>query len=427
MTLPSVTIQSYLVFTAVNPTLTPTITLTNGALAGNEVVTVSGQAITIQIQNGTSTMADMVAAVNAQVSTSGYSASQLVTVSAGAHGSTTVTANDGFALSGGTLATYASVVVNGILFTASSSGTGSNGLSVEFTTGATAGSEVVTDPNSNGTPLSIQIEDAGQGVDYEPLGGDPADNSDYTPLGTFTTVGDLITAITAWQTSNTVYFTMTPQVGLDTPVYASNAASPVSLAGGLAAAVASTGAVNGVTVVSATTGPTLNGKTVSYTTGATAGSEVVSLDGNSNVFVQIQSGVSTVTQIVTALEASTAFTALYTASGLSSATPLAEYQIPLTGAVTGPLGALGFYADASSVTLTTTYQYLTFNNVMNSISIANTETSGSDVLSFSWDGINVHGLLAAAQAVSFEIATKSGIYVKYVTGSPTFQIFASSR
>jgi hypothetical protein len=411
MTLPSVTIETYLVFTAVSINLTPTITFTNGATAGSEVVTVNEQAITIQIQNGVTTMAQVVAAVATQTSTSGYSASQLVTVSAGSHGSTAVTANGMIAFAGGTPAVKASLTIGGVVLTAVTAGTAGNSITLQYTTGATAGSEVVTVVSN---AISVQIADAAVA---NPSG-----------LGGYGTLSSNAEQVVAAINASMAASALVVATALNTsPVFAAPAASPVNLTGGLAAAAATTGAVNGVTVVANATGSAANGLTITYTTGATAGSEVVTLDAFNNVTVQIQSGTSTVTQIVTAMNGSTPFAALYTASGSGSTTPFAINAVPLTGAVPAINPSLGFYADASSVTLSTTYQYLPFNNVMQCVTIENTEASGSDVLSFSWDGINVHGLLAATETVQFQEANKNGIYVKYVTGSPTFQIFATAR
>ena len=77
---------------------------------------------------------------------------------------------------------------------------------------------------------------------------------------------------------------------------------------------------------------------------------------------------------------------------------------------------MGFYTDNTSATLTTSYQYLAFNDVMSSVDISNTDTTGNNVISFSWDGINVHGLLAATQERTFRPVNYSGIFVKVCNG-----------
>ena len=80
LTLPSVAIQTYMTFTAVRWGQSPTITFSSGAVAGSEVVTVSGTSINIQVQPGVTTMAQVKTALLAQVSSSGFSANDLATL-----------------------------------------------------------------------------------------------------------------------------------------------------------------------------------------------------------------------------------------------------------------------------------------------------------------------------------------------------------
>lgn len=77
-----------------------------------------------------------------------------------------------------------------------------------------------------------------------------------------------------------------------------------------------------------------NNITVAFTSGGTAGSEVVTVTGNA-ISVQIASGTSTVTQVRTAMQASTACTALVTTTGTSASTVSAAAAVSLTGGVTG--------------------------------------------------------------------------------------------
>lgn len=72
---------------------------------------------------------------------------------------------------------------------------------------------------------------------------------------------------------------------------------------GVTAAVAATVTIQNLVYTAATAGSAGNSITIAYTTGAVAGSEVVSVVGNA-ISVQIQSGVSTNTQIKTKLDAS---------------------------------------------------------------------------------------------------------------------------
>jgi hypothetical protein len=165
---------------------------------------------------------------------------------------------------------------------------------------------------------------------------------------------------------------------------------------------------------------------------ASAGFEVATVDSNLNIFVSIKAGVTTTAQVIAAIAATIPSLNNLLAGDLVSTqnttpgTVTAATSSAMTGANAGNPG-LGFYADQSTVTLTTTYQYLRFENVMGEITFNNDETSGTKQLSFSWDGVNVHGIIGATQAMSFDRCNKSGVYVKYVTGSPAFRITTTAQ
>lgn len=104
--------------------------------------------------------------------------------------------------------------------------------------------------------------------------------------------------------------------------------------------VKAVGTLGGVTYTSARTDGLYasdNTITVAYTAGGTAGSEVVTVVGQA-ISVQIASGVSTVTQVRTAVNASAAAAALVTATGTSAstvsttaATAITAMSTPTTG------------------------------------------------------------------------------------------------
>jgi hypothetical protein len=77
-----------------------------------------------------------------------------------------------------------------------------------------------------------------------------------------------------------------------------------------------------------------NSITLAYTAGATAGAEVVSVTGNA-ISVQIETGVSTVTQVRTAINADAAAAALVTATGTSGNTVATAAATACTGGVNG--------------------------------------------------------------------------------------------
>lgn len=82
---------------------------------------------------------------------------------------------------------------------------------------------------------------------------------------------------------------------------------------------ASTLTTQGVTLTANEWGPDGDDISIAFTAGATAGSEVVTVVGTA-ISVQIEDGVSTVTQVRTAINASGEAAALVTATGTDSAT-----------------------------------------------------------------------------------------------------------
>lgn len=89
---------------------------------------------------------------------------------------------------------------------------------------------------------------------------------------------------------------------------------------------------NGITWTAVTMGSAGNSITVALVAGGTAGSEVVTVSGNA-ISVSIQSGVSTRTQVLTAVQASAAASALVSISVASGAT--AATAISATALATG--------------------------------------------------------------------------------------------
>lgn len=91
---------------------------------------------------------------------------------------------------------------------------------------------------------------------------------------------------------------------------------------------AATLVTQGVTLTAKTFGSAGNSITIQFTPGATAGAEVVTVT-TTHIVVQIQSGVSTVTQVRTAINASTPAAALVTATGTSASTVATAAATPL--------------------------------------------------------------------------------------------------
>ena len=150
---------------------------------------------------------------------------------------------------------------------------------------------------------------------------------------------------------------------------------PVMIAGTMVLAVpVQASLVNqGVTITSDVLGSAGNSITYAVTGGGTAGSEVVTVSGNA-ISIQIQSGVSTVTQVRTALNASTEAAALITASGTSgSAVTAPVAATALSGGVDGVsssnFGSLVASAVRTGVgTFLITFSDQYNNNILNTLS-----------------------------------------------------------
>lgn len=99
-------------------------------------------------------------------------------------------------------------------------------------------------------------------------------------------------------------------------------------------AVKATKVTQGITLTAVLFGTSGNSITIAFTGGGTAGAEVVTVSGNA-ISVQIQSGVSTVTQVRTAINASGAAAALVAATGTSSSTVSTASAVSLTGGIDG--------------------------------------------------------------------------------------------
>ena len=411
-TFPSVAINS-VTYTAKRWNQFPTISYLAGGVAGSEVVTMdSNFNIFVTIQSGTSTNLQIKTAIlaTANPDQNGLTASDMVSVAiTGGHNSDTNVASS-VVLSGGTPAIKSSLILQGLKFTAATAGTAGNSIRVRVTSGATAGAEVVS---VSGSDITIQV--AVQSTSYSPFS--------YPQAGVdFSTKAQIIAAFNAVGAATTLA-AITLVNGTES-VESTSVVGYTNLAGGLAAAH-SHATYQGVTVTASASSTAANGVVVTFKGGATAGSETVVDNADGSFLVGIQSGVSTQLQVKTALNNDAGFSALYAATDAVDGTAVsAAYEVPLTGA-TSNFG-LGFYTDQSITTLTASYQYLAFGNVMSFVSLYNDDASGNNKLSFSWDGINVHGILTATENVTYTLLNKSGIYVKYVTGSPAFRIFATN-
>lgn len=383
-----------------------TYTQTGYSLVPLKVTYVSGSALTVDsyapatglltitIIHGVSTATAIAAAVNAATLVNQY-----VAVTVTGTGATVQKTCVSAALSGGVATAKASLTLNGTFrITAKSAGTAGNSTTFKFTSGATAGSEIVSVSTA---AITVQIAD---GV---------------------STYQQVLDAVEADGSADALVDLDSAGPTLEGVAKVNHAATFLSLTGGLAAAAASV-VVQDLTYAADATGTALNGKTVTYTTGATAGSEVVTV-ASGNISVQIENGVSTATQIATALNAAAPFTTPYnvTVSGTGSTAQKTVNALATTGAT--PVRR-GWYQDGTSVALTSSYVAVVLGQV-GQLDLVNDETSGVKGVNYSWDGTNTAGTLLFGQNItiwpSVNGSAPSVVYLKYISSAPAYRLMVT--
>lgn len=303
-TFPSVVVLTHMTFTAKRWGQFPTISFTNGATAGSEVVTVdSSLNINVQIQSGVTTMLQVKTAIDAATSLNNLGAGDLVSVAiAGGHNSDAVVTVKSASLAGGTALAAASVTIAHLVYTAVTPGTAGNSIRVIYTSGATLLISVSTND------ITVRIRNDGT-----------------------TTNADIKAAIAASGPAAALVTCSSDGLSLSYRPQTSAALTFKSLSGGTAA-VAPSVVLQDLTIASNLTGVTHNGDTVSYTTGATAGSEVVS-GSAAALSVQIQNGVSTATQIKAAIDAASSVSAAKASGTVTYGSPSNGDTITIAGTV----------------------------------------------------------------------------------------------
>lgn len=491
-TFPSVVIQTQMTFTAKRWGQTPTISFTNGATAGSEVVSMdSSFNITVQIQSGTTTMLQIKTAIDATAGISNnLNAGDVVSVAiAGGHNSDTVLTCKNATLAGGTAAVKSVLTIGHLIYTAQTAGAAGNSIRVKYTSGATLLISV--------SSLDITVRLRNDGT---------------------TTNEDIRAAIAASGPAAALVICKSDGLAMSFIPTTVMATAFTNLAGGTDLTSASV-IVQDLTFKSWPAGTAANGGTVSYTTGATAGSEVVSGTAAA-VGVQIQNGTSTATQIKAAIDAASlsavkasgtvtfgspsngdtvtidgvVFTKAASASGLNftiiadltaaivancthvtatdngtvvtvtalnpgvlgnaiamsktgsaltlsgatlasgrdgiqtiiSGTGATAQKTVNSAAFAGAVGAqpLSFYSDQSITALTASYVYFAFNGPALSLIIANDEASGAKTVVYSFDGVNEAGQVAATERFNIQNPQKSGIYLKYTSAAPAYRVMA---
>ena len=88
--------------------------------------------------------------------------------------------------------------------------------------------------------------------------------------------------------------------------------------------------------------------------------------------------------------------------------------------------AKGFYRDQTTA-LTASFVLVPFGFKSDEWVISNDDTSGSNEVVYSYNGIDVHGVLKPNESYTNTTADISGVYLRYNTGAPNYRITANAR
>lgn len=432
-TLANVTIQD-LKYTARRFGQNIEITYLSGGVAGAETILVTPQVastpskIYVTIASGTSTATQIKAAVDAD-----GEANALVNVTITGTGSNVQKTCASASLSGGVAATKATLNVQGTMkLTADTAGTAGNSTTFKLQGTLTGNITAITDSNTlaitsntnvcvgsiihqGAFSTTVTVINSATSIDVTSTTNFGAGACTFTCAAGSEAVR-VNTAAIICQVEDGVSTYAQVKTALDnfgaaaalvdvsffgptskTKVNVASMSTAVALSGGLAAAAPAL-VVQDLTIAADATGTAGNGKLYSYTTGATAGSEVVTVTA-SGISVQISNGVSTATQIETALNAAAPFTSVYnvTVSGTGATAQKTVNAAPLASEATN--STKDYFINESTATLTGSFVRYNFGFHAEVITIFNDETAGAEYVEYSLDGINSAGRLLFGESV----------------------------
>lgn len=111
-----------------------------------------------------------------------------------------------------------------------------------------------------------------------------------------------------------------------------------------------------------------------------------------------------------------------TITGTGSNAQKTVNALQTTGAV--GQGANAVYKDQAITALTSSYVFVNFHFHANNLTLINDETSGNKTIDISWDGINLHGSLLPGQSLGWNLQTTvTGIWLKYVNAAPNYRLY----
>ena len=80
------------------------------------------------------------------------------------------------------------------------------------------------------------------------------------------------------------------------------------------------------------------------------------------------------------------------------------------------------YSDQTIIPLTEAFQFIVFGCSAKTIILANDELSGTNKVQFSYYGQSVDGTIPGGQAITLDVPTGNGIYLRYVNGAPEYRL-----
>lgn len=80
------------------------------------------------------------------------------------------------------------------------------------------------------------------------------------------------------------------------------------------------------------------------------------------------------------------------------------------------------FLDQSIYPLPAAFTFVNFGCSAKTIIIANDDISGANKIQFSWYGQDIDGAVLPAQALTLDVPTGNGFYMRYVNGAPNYRL-----
>lgn len=85
----------------------------------------------------------------------------------------------------------------------------------------------------------------------------------------------------------------------------------------------------------------------------------------------------------------------------------------------------GFYVDQTITALTSSFVAFQFSCMAGYLSIWNDDAAGgANKVQWSYDGVTVHGAVSAQQHVEIQDSKMGAIYLRFLTGAPSYKVIA---